>query len=644
MPTIPLFNGGERAKMQGPPQPTLYPKQGFTVDLREAAQNYVAPTMDPRAAKSAWSGLQNLGQGVANLGGALNAIAERQAESIAVRQVNEAENTMRAAGNELELYAAKEHDETKWEDEARRISESTRKSLINDKLSPYARDKIEMRLGTWETELLGRTKIISAKTSERKATESYVDRALAAAEDGNLDDAIAIWEEARKTGRVGADDARRGIIAARRGVEEKQQKKTFEAVYTQLGQNPHAALLALNDRDEAGGFKNFKELEPARRDALMGRARAMIGQQRDEVYGDTIYGVATGKITDPNDIKHLAESGRLDMAHAASLINVLSRDTTAPEDVARGVYAEATAYDPDDDTPDLSNIYSIRDKAINSGMSRHQLERVEDILRERKKLAGDGEGKGRTASKAFGLSKIHEAHMNGELTGPWQAERGIADEPAALALLDDRPWMVAAGLLEGQKEKGGRIKHNDISDILNASNPTEKVKLFREAWARRNRTEATKAVEESWTPANRKKIDTLLNASGAGSAENIAARDRSTSAMARLSDESEAWWAKEDSQHRVTREMALDWIGRNTTANRHGAAVPLLRATPAPPKVSKPDDTPVKKGKRTSDEEYRLPPLNVRDQLLDLPLPTGPGNITGESILPPLDQTPPFSE
>lgn len=287
MPRFPLFNDGQMPKttVQGP-EPTLDREKRPRVDYRgvvdalgqnaraavqlgEAAQMPDIP-LDAMAGK--FRGLSKLGAGISDLGSALGAVAEAQADIRNYKDIQEAEMAMDQLASDFEEWKMENPDPSTWEAEWDRRIDTFQQDIEGRGLSPLARDRVNGSFSRFKTGGGIKVKTEATRQLFQEASQLGLARAQVAADQGDYDGAMAQLEELRDRRLISEGDyLLKGQVA----------KETSDAFHHKNYRQGLEAMVADQAWGEAEGhIEAYRDLvgdDIARRD----RARVVVSAETD---------------------------------------------------------------------------------------------------------------------------------------------------------------------------------------------------------------------------------------------------------------------------------------------------------------------------------------------------------------------------
>lgn len=285
MPIIPQYRAQGPA---GPQAPVMEQERGPRVDASEAVRGIARLTgaleapqvgqLDPNLGQGAARGLQAVGQGIGDVGGALFDISQRVAEAKNYADEHEAQIAMDREVGEFEKWRIQNPDPTGWEPAWRERMDRFGGQYFNGKnLAPVAQEAIKQRLGSFTERRAIQVGVDAMRENVGRATSAGMAQYMRAVEAGSAPEAEGIADDLFRRGWIPEDQAERMKIQARDQVETKQiemlqnQKDTFllygdeqgaiEAVQAMPIREDEKALEIAAVRERAGYQIAIREVE-----------------------------------------------------------------------------------------------------------------------------------------------------------------------------------------------------------------------------------------------------------------------------------------------------------------------------------------------------------------------------------------------
>ena len=309
MPIIPYFE--QTVKVADAPAPVLDTNRRPTVNadatvrgVARLAQAGQAPLINPDPFVAQDRALVNLGQGIAQAGGVLQHLANKQKEAKDYTDVTAAQSSLRDAATSFEEWKLKNPDPSTWKDGwVKHYGAAQKAALENPQLSPEARQKITEAAG-----LFGRTSAINvsldaAKTTFARARGTATVAADNAFQSGNVAEGEAILAGAVEQGYLMGDDAHRLLKAGKAVAERTNDKVVYDQNY--------GAILADADGWLAANKQNANGLDPQMHNSLEAQAYQQKRLNTAAVAGQFADAMATdGAIKSEADIETMLAGQR----------------------------------------------------------------------------------------------------------------------------------------------------------------------------------------------------------------------------------------------------------------------------------------------------------------------------------------------
>ena len=405
MPIIPQY------RAEGPAQPVapaMESEQGLRVDASTALRgiasladalgevNQPMANVSPELGQASARGLQNLGQGVGNLGEAMFDVRRRIAEAWNFRKVSEAQDAMDREVGDFEAWKLTEPNPTRWEPEWKGRMERIQNDLLSgEDLSPAAKDQISARVITFGNRHGVRVGLDAATKVVELANESNGAEIMRAVRAGDLATVENLTQYAVDQGWQGADWAERTRWEASEKIREdalngaKLRSETFalrglwqegrdeianapwetederqnavanfdsKVVSRQIqfevierardGADPDDLIAELTAKDDEGNYVNHPELSPMMRaETLEPLYKARNDEYASQVEAAETY-IGTGDIKTEEDLDAFFDGKPIDPLNRSILTAKLKDEFVKTEASIVDLMTKAAAYDP----------------------------------------------------------------------------------------------------------------------------------------------------------------------------------------------------------------------------------------------------------------------------------------------------------
>lgn len=405
MPIIPQY------RAEGPAQPVapaMESEQGLRVDASTALRgiasladalgevNQPMANVSPELGQASARGLQNLGQGVGNLGEAMFDVRRRIAEAWNFRKVSEAQDAMDREVGDFEAWKLTEPNPTRWEPEWKSRMERIQNDLLSgEDLSPAAKDQISARVITFGNRHGVRVGLDAAKQVVELANESNSAEITRAVRAGDLATVENLTQYAVDQGWQGADWAERTRWEASEKIREdaingaKLRSETFalrglwqegrdeiasapwetederqnavanfdsKVVSRQIqfevierardGVDPDDLIAELTAKDDEGNYVYHPELSPMMRaETLEPLYKARNDEYASQVEAAETY-IGTGDIKTEEDLDAFFDGKPIDPLNRSILTAKLKDEFVKTEASIVDLMTKAAAYDP----------------------------------------------------------------------------------------------------------------------------------------------------------------------------------------------------------------------------------------------------------------------------------------------------------
>lgn len=185
-------------KTAGPVNPALAVPVGR--GFRASPLNYgPSPQLPTRGFIANAGGLEVVGRGLQNIGGAISAYQAKEAEAINAKRIADAEVIMDQARIDMAVEAAKnQNDPDGWEDMAQKRASEVQKLILTKDLPPNTRRELEIRSLKWATRAVGEMKLAKINRNVELAGQSLTAAHARAVQAGEFDRLPEIRSEAAK--------------------------------------------------------------------------------------------------------------------------------------------------------------------------------------------------------------------------------------------------------------------------------------------------------------------------------------------------------------------------------------------------------------------------------------------------------------
>lgn len=383
-------------------------EQGLRVDASTALRgiasladalgevNQPMANVSPELGQASARGLQNLGQGVGNLGEAMFDVRRRIAEAWNFRKVSEAQDAMDREVGDFEAWKLTEPNPTRWEPEWKSRMERIQNDLLSgEDLSPAAKDQISARVITFGNRHGVRVGLDAAKQVVELANESNSAEIMRAVRAGDLATVENLTQYAVNQGWQGADWAERTRWEASEKIREdalngaKLRSETFalrglwqegrdeianapwetederqnavanfdsKVVSRQIqfevierardGVDPDDLIAELTAKDEEGNYVNHPELSPMMRaETLEPLYKARNDEYASQVEAAETY-IGNGDIKTEDDLDAFFDGKPIDPLNRSILTAKLKDEFVKTEASIVDLMTKAAAYDP----------------------------------------------------------------------------------------------------------------------------------------------------------------------------------------------------------------------------------------------------------------------------------------------------------
>lgn len=405
MPIIPQY------RAEGPAQPVapaMESEQGLRVDASTALRgiasladalgdvNQPMANVSPELGQASARGLQNLGQGVGNLGEAMFDVRQRIAEAWNFRKVSEAQDAMDREVGDFEAWKLTEPNPTRWEPEWKSRMERIQNDLLSgEDLSPAAKDQISARVITFGNRHGVRVGLDAATKVVELANQSNSAEITRAVRAGDLATVENLTQYAVDQGWQGADWAERTRWEASEKIREdalngaKLRSETFalrglwqegrdeianapwetedhrqnalanynsKVVSRQIqlevierardGVDPDDLIAELTAKDDEGNYVNHPELSPMMRaETLEPLYKARNDEYASQVEAAETY-IGNGDIKTEEDLDAFFDGKPIDPLNRSILTAKLKDEFVKTEASIVDLMTKAAAYDP----------------------------------------------------------------------------------------------------------------------------------------------------------------------------------------------------------------------------------------------------------------------------------------------------------
>lgn len=287
-------------------------------------------------------GLQQVGQGLGDVGGVLAQLSAARAQAQNDLHVADAQTVLDMAFADMEKVKQTASPE-QWENEwTTRRTAALEQVFQNESLSPIARQRLQVLAKRWEGDT--QVRVAQAATIEigRRAEDAWRANFTRALDSGDIDRARAINEAGN--GMYVPETAK---LANQEAIKAKRQELEFQAYYDQIQADPRGFLAGMKERPEG--------METAMHSRLVNTAQE---RDREDVAADVDRmqnAIVTGAIKVPEEVdKWEPDNARItpEMREAARGVVARRNDATyqanllarAPE-LASQLYTEARNFD-----------------------------------------------------------------------------------------------------------------------------------------------------------------------------------------------------------------------------------------------------------------------------------------------------------
>lgn len=294
----------------------------------------------------------NIGQALGQAGGALQSVSndamqwrQDRERGIFVAENAAMESALSVNFDEYEVQARAEGDESKWVPGWNERSNQIKTELLkNSRLS----ERSKVMLGAAFDQRNQR----ASETIKKKADVREISRSramLLGASEVDLENGdYSSFEKKIKDGiQVGLIDPEEG----QKRLEQGQERVDYYEATALIETDPKLAEELLSDQTDTGRFREFKNLSPNSRNALLGSARKRGEANRAELYNKMSLDAIEGTLISVDEVVAMGRDGRLEAGQAAAYVRQHYSSRPGPFDYVEhaNLRSDIQAYSKGDD-------------------------------------------------------------------------------------------------------------------------------------------------------------------------------------------------------------------------------------------------------------------------------------------------------
>ena len=317
-------------------------------DPKQVIEAPIVTGQDANALMAPGRALAGLGANVQQAAKQLEQFAQQKQHAENVSKLHNADRAMKESFADFQVEMAKQGDETKWGEMWDKHWSSTRKVLQTtdgSEHSPAVNEALNIKFADFSSQKSIEIKGLQTKRAIQRSkakTETAVEYDL---EHGDLEGATRKIQEGQAAGLYSPLEAQKRIEGAQSRAEHYQ-------VMSLIQEDPESAYENLKEKTEGGKqWKQFKNLDAATRNSLMGHARRESGKAQSEFYAELTFQTAKEGPATVDEINEMVDNGHITKGQGSAYI----REFHSPElhKLDPGKMAEALRaiedYNPADD-------------------------------------------------------------------------------------------------------------------------------------------------------------------------------------------------------------------------------------------------------------------------------------------------------
>lgn len=432
MPTIPISQVGLLgANFASPKQsgPGIRVNAGQAINAAEGLSRAIGNA--PRKPVEDFRGLQDLAQGIGDVGQATGEIAARNQNNIDLERATQAEIAIQRAEMELKSQIDQEQDFNKWGEIAGNQIKGLRESIDLNGVSKDTATRIEAELAKFQGRAEIGVKYGSLAAQERRTIDTLLAKRAMAVE--NKDDA-GVRDSIGKLVSIGHYLPEQGAYEAMQdGLRIKQARgedlKSRFSTAVLVGDDNEMERVLAEGAQVAGWSDADVQLmrTKGRIDAAQNREINRNKEQHDLISALN-YKRAQGEVIVPSQIESLVSAGKIDKDVGARMLLAAKSDTGALPGEFSAFLDEVLTYDPDND-PKYEKAAALQRRAAEMGLRQDQASQFNAVFEKAQKENADVTKRVETHALVAARQTIKSAYEKGGLKRVW-------DDNLAQALQD----------------------------------------------------------------------------------------------------------------------------------------------------------------------------------------------------------------
>lgn len=447
----------------------------YIPDFKPVQGNKADAVPSRGAMLAAGNAMQQVGNAISSVADDASAYQMKLTEARDAGVMSNASLSMQQAYQEHQEFRMKNPDESLWEEDINARVSKAKESIFEQKMSPFAKAKLETQMKTWESDSLHNTRMDSLKQARARSRQAITNTAEAYIQAGDFESARQTLESGRGTVYHPEEtDADLNKLAADQKDFDKRQ--AYNADLATIEQDPFSARETYQSPTPPDGA------DPVEYARKRDHWRSTLAREQNGILDSIKDGIASGKIVSADQLDEYQDE--LGAATVATLKTGMARigdetrklEVSKPENQAAIIGEVSSAIDALDPK-------NIEDRVkIEQALDEIQPGPTKNVLSGEltKKLAGEPPSPGAARRVRAMLNDAYTRGFFGPvaISTPQETSDAISD-----GFLQDAAKLQSLGLSQEQIDK---IQNPELK-------PAQQLQQFRILWGSRDQTKAKAA-------------------------------------------------------------------------------------------------------------------------------------------------------